>query len=73
MLLTGISKTLSLAFYLLCSDCNSSSWNPNTATYWLAPTRTAALIVLNLGCTQVIEGLTPKNTKNAHENNRGPL
>jgi hypothetical protein len=56
---------------ILYDDCDSFSWHPNTATYWLAPSRTAASIVLDLGCTQVINGLTLKNTRNAHENNRG--
>ena len=49
----------------------SNGNQPLSATYWLAPAHTPASIILDLGCTQVIEGLTMKNTRNAYENDRG--
>ena len=56
---------------ILYDDCDDFSYHPSNATYWLAPADTKASFVLDLGCTQVVEGLTLKNTNNAHENNRG--
>jgi hypothetical protein len=56
---------------ILYDDCDSLSYHPNTATYWLAPAHTVASLNLDLGCVRVIDRLTLKNTRNAHVNNRG--
>ena len=56
---------------ILYDACDHFSYHPLSATYWLAPAQTRASIILDLGCTQVIEGLTMKNTRNAHQNDRG--
>merc|ERR1712130_779086 len=56
---------------ILFDACDHFSYQPLSATYWLAPANTRSSIILDLGCTQVIEGLTMKNTRNAYENDRG--
>ena len=56
---------------ILYDACDHFSYNPPTANYWLAPARSRASIILDLGCSQVIDGLTMKNTRNAHQNDRG--
>jgi hypothetical protein len=56
---------------ILYDDCDSFSYHPHTATYWLAPAQTAASLILDLGCVQVVEELIMKNTLNSHLKNRG--
>ena len=56
---------------ILYDACDHFSYNPPSANYWLAPARSRASIILDLGCSQVIDGLTMKNTRNAHQNDRG--
>jgi len=56
---------------ILYDACDHFSYHPLSATYWLAPAQTRASIILDLGCSQVIEGLTMKNARNAHQNDRG--
>ena len=57
---------------ILYDDCDSFSYYPLArATYWLAPAGSSASLVLNLGCTQVIDTVTLKNTRNAHLGDRG--
>ena len=56
---------------ILYDDCDHFSYHPHTANYWLAPDESRASIVLDLGCNKIIDGLTMKNTRNAHQNDRG--
>ena len=56
---------------ILYDACDHFSYQPVSANYWLAPAQTRASIILDLGCSRVIEGLTMKNTRNAHQNDRG--
>ena len=56
---------------ILYDDCDHFSYHPHTANYWLAPAESRASIVLDLGCNKIIDGLTMKNTRNAHQNDRG--
>ena len=56
---------------ILYDACDQFTYHPLAANYWLAPAQTRASIILDLGCVQVIEGVTMKNTRNAHQNDRG--
>merc|ERR1712186_171990 len=56
---------------ILYDACDHFSYHPDTANYWLAPEKTKPSIILDLGCSQVIEGLTMRNTRNAHQNDQG--
>ena len=56
---------------ILYDDCDSFSYFPPKATYWLAPAETRAQMILDLGCNRVVEGITLKNTRNAQVKNRG--
>ena len=56
---------------ILYDECDSFSYFPPKATYWLAPAETQAQVILDLGCNRVVDKLTLKNTRNAQVNNRG--
>ena len=56
---------------ILYDDCDSFSYFPPKATYWLAPAETQAQVILDLGCNRVVDRVTLKNTRNAQVNNRG--
>jgi hypothetical protein len=58
--------------HVLQDDCDSFLWGPPpTANYWLAPSSTPGSLVLDLGCTKVLDGIKLKNTHNGHHNDRG--
>ena len=56
---------------ILYDACDHFSYLPSVTNYWLAPVNASASIILNLGCSQIIDGLTMKNTRNAHQKKRG--
>ena len=43
---------------------------PNT-NYWIAPTDTAATLIINLGCKHTFDAIFLVNTHNAHHRDRG--
>lgn len=56
---------------ILTDSCDLMSMYPHLANYWLAPSNSSVAITLDLGCTQVVDSIKLRNTRNGHVNDRG--